>query len=306
MKDKLEKQIREVEEVHAGEILDARLEEHNQSERMRAMFVLGGTHIANKIAASLDSEMMRTLISFQEQKMYEALGFETFVDFLNNSEYSPMTKAQFYERKAIWDKEGEKLFDLLTELGVSVRKRKLLGKGSVAIDGNTVIVTNDGEETAIDLSDRHRIMETISALADANADKSHKLEKQQKAIDGHKEKVTDLYAQIDSIRASKAADIGQDPHSQAILNLNFAYRALIESVADMSPVEQEQFVTRDFELIAARNADLAAAYGRGDWTKIAPATAGAKTESVDDLDALIDQALDEESDPNDAELADSL
>lgn len=240
--------------------------------------------------------------------MYEALGYSNFVEFLNDSEYAPMTKAQFYERKAIFDKEGGPVFDLLNSMGIPTRHRKLLGKGNVWIDGDNLVVKQDDSETTIEITDTLRLKEALIALADANADKSAKLDKQTAAITAHDEKTRELYDEIDRVRASRAADVNQDPHSLAIVNLTFAYRALVESVEAMNDIEREQFAPRDFELIAARNADLAAAFGRSDWTKIAGTRAPLPASDANgdaDLDALINQALDDE-DGNDAELAKSL
>jgi hypothetical protein len=299
MNEKLSRRIREAEDEVAGEQLDANIEAHRHAGRDRALMLVGGFNAASKIAQVINSELMRGLEIFQEERIWAALGFANMVDFLN-SERSPMSKAQYYERKALLEKEGDPLFDLYGEIGLSARKRKLIGKGSVELEGETVIVKTDDQETTIDLSDRNRILETISALADANADKSHKLDKQQKKIDGHRTKVEELYSEIDTIRAAKAADLGQDPHSVAVIHLNFSFRELIDTVCDMTPIEREQFVARDFELIAERMTELAAAYGRSDWTKIAPATAAA---AADDIDAVIASALEED---NDASLAAKL
>lgn len=304
MTDKLQKDIRQVEEAHADAAVNEHLEAHRKAAELRAMFVLGGASIANRIAASLGAESMRAMIRFQEDKLYEPMGYSTFVEFLSESEYAPMTKSQFYERKAILEKEGDVLFDLLTEMGVSIRNRKLLGKGNVQIDGDSAIVTLGDDVVSIELTDRTRLLEVITTVIDAKSDLQKKLDKQAEAIAKHDDKVRELYDEVDRVKASKVAEVGQDPHSIAMVNLNFAYRALIEAVEDMTPIEREQFAPRDFELIAARNADLAAAFGRSDWTKIAPAPAAAKTEGADDIDDLINRAL--EDDDNDAELAESL
>src|SRR4051812_9163261 len=229
MNDKLSRRIRQAEDEVAGEQLAENIEAHQREERDRALMLVGGFNAATKIAQIIGSELMRGLERFGDDRIYTSLGFETMVEFLN-SKMSPLSKAQYYERKALLEKEGDPLFDLYGEIGLSARKRKLIGKGSVELEGETVIVKTDDQETTIDLSDRNRILETISALADANADKSHKLDKQQKKIDGHRTKVEELYSEIDTIRAAKAADLGQDPHSVAVIHLNFSFRELIDTV----------------------------------------------------------------------------
>lgn len=302
MTDKLQQRIRQVEEEAADEQLTSHLAEHKQRARDRALMLVGGFKAASKIAKVIDSEVMRGLEIFQKDEIYLSLGFLTMVDFLN-SDQSPLTKSQYYERKALLEKEGDQLFDAFSSLGLSARRRKLLGKGSVELDGETVIVKDGDQETSIDLTDRSRLLETLTALADANSDKSAKLEKQKAAIDKHDDKVRELYTEIDRVKAAKAADVNDDPHSIALVNLTFAYKTLAETVGDMNEIEREQFAPRDFQLIAALNAELASAYGRNDWTKISAAPAAAVT--GDDVDAILTHALDEDE-SNDDELASQL
>lgn len=303
MKD-LDKRIREAEEEVADAAVEQSNEVYKQQARDRAMQLVGGFKTAAKIAQVIDTEWMRGLERFQEQREYLSLGYATMVDFLGSDD-SPVTKSQYYERKALLEKEGDKLFDLFGNIGLSLRNRKLLGAGNVQIDGeNAIVLGADGEEIVIPVSDTSRLLEVVTTVIDAKLDLQKKLDKQAEAIAKHDDKVRELYDEVDRVKASKVAEVGQDPHSIAMVNLNFAYRALIEAVEDMTPIEREQFAPRDFELIAARNADLAAAFGRSDWTKIAPAPAAAKTEGADDIDDFINRFL--EDDDNDAELAESL
>lgn len=259
MTDKLQQEIRDLEESHADEAVQARLAAHKEAQKLKAMFVLGGANIAGKIAASLASEAIRTVIRFQEEKLYEPLGFATFVDFLNESEYAPMTKNQFYDRKAILEKEGDTIFDLLTELGVSVRKRKLLGRGTVELDEDTVIV-HDGEvTTSISLHDRKSILETISALADANAEKSIKLERQQKTIEQQKETIAVAHEDYDRLRASKVAP-NPDAHMLARVELGLAFDKLETAALALNGIERDQFRDSVLEDVAAWMTSLRRAY----------------------------------------------
>ena len=74
--------------------------------------------------------------------MYLSLGYSTFVEFLENSEFSPMSKAQFYERLKVLESEGDEIYDLLTEMGVSISTRKLLTRGErrLELDGDDLII----------------------------------------------------------------------------------------------------------------------------------------------------------------------
>lgn len=302
MKDSsLVKKIRDVEDEHAEEIGAARLADHGDDAKMRAMFVLGGVAIANKVATSLNSEAIKALITFQEQKMHEALGFDRFVEFLDQSEYSPLTKAQFYERKAILEKEGDALFDLLTELGMSIRKRKLLGKGNIELVGDKLIVHDGDEVTEISISDRSTILAAITSLADANAEKSIKLDRQKEKIDKYDGKVRELYDEIDQVKASKAAEIGQDPHSLALAQLCFAFAALREAAAELPLIDRAGRRDNVLEIIANQSRLTNGSY-RTDGTEkpVEPIIEG---DTFDEsLESFLDQ-VDLTGGDNEAELA---
>lgn len=303
MNDKLQERLRKVEDEHAEEVVATGLVEHRQTGRDRAMFVLGGINIAGKVAAALDSDAIKALITFQEEKMHEALGFETFVQFLNDSEYAPMSKTQFYDRKAILEKEGERLFDLLTELGVSIRKRKLLGKGNVEISGDSVIVRDGDEESTIDIKDRARLIEVVTTIVDAKLDLQKQAAKKDEAIAKHDDRVRELYGEIDELRAARSAEFAEDDHSLAMVAVGLSFTQLRTAVEAMTTVERQQFGPRDLERIAGWISDLSVAFGRGeDWTTAAPSAASA-ADTTDDIDAVLNRALDED---NDAELAASI
>jgi len=303
--DKLNKQIRELEEEHAAETVESHLEAFRQEDHDRAMFILGGVNIADKIATSLNAEAIKALITFQEQKLHEALGFETFVAFLNESEYSPMSKQQFYDRKAILEKEGEKMFDLLTELGVSMRKRKLLGKGSVEIVGDIAIVHDGGETTEIQLTDRTRLLETLTALADANAEKSIKLERQKEMIDKHADEKRDLYEEMDRVRASKAAPTPDD-HMIARVELGLSFTRLRDSAAGLSEIEKDQFRDSVLEDVAGWTASLREAYKPGTAAAKPAAEAEIVGETFDDALTNFLDKVDLDDVANDGELAAQL
>lgn len=305
MSDKLQKEIRSLEESHANDEVQARLAAHNEAQRLRGMFVLGGANIAGKIATSLETEAIKTLIRFQEEKLYEPLGYSTFVQFLNESEYAPMTKSQFYERKAMLEKEGDKLFDLLTEVGVSIRQRKLLGKGSVELSGDVVTIHDGEESTAIALSDRVRLLETLSALADANAEKSIKLERQKEKIDKHADEKRDLYDEIDRVRASKAAP-SPDDHMIARVELGLAFSRLRDIVTSLSGIEKDQFRDSVLEDVAGWTADLRQAYNPGTAAERPAAEAEIVGDTFDDaLNNFLDK-VDLDDVANDGELAAQL
>lgn len=301
MDDKLQKKIREAEDEHAEEALADHLAINKQIARDTALLLLGSFHAAQKIANAINSEVMRALEIFQAERMYLSFGYDRFVDFLEGYEHAPMSKAQYYERKALLDKEGDALFDMYGDLGVSIRKRKLLGKGNIEIDGENVLVRDGDEVTEIHLNDRSRLLQTLTALADANAEKSIKLERQKEKIDRHDTEKRDLYDEIDRVRASKAA-ASPDDHMIARVELGLAFAKLREAVLRLSNIENDQFRDSVLEDVAAWSADLREAYRNG--AAVAPA---ANPEIVGDtFDEALGNFLDgvdlDAVDSNDGEL----
>lgn len=265
--DKLQTRIRAVEEEHAQEIVADNFKQHDENRKAKAFLVLGGFLAVDKVTRALSSELMRAMIKFQEEKLYEPLGFDNFVDFLNNSDYAPMTKNQFYERKAVLEKEGDHAFDLLNNLGLPVQKRKLLGAGNVQIEGDKVIVTStvaDGaaEKTeTIEINNRERLLQVLSALADQNAVLNQKTSKQREKIAKGETEIEDLQKKLDAGSfTGKSSTAHFEMYMQAITPLN----QLIQFVGKLSAEEKEEqgIVTlRSFNVSLAR---LAQAYGRKD------------------------------------------
>lgn len=306
--DDLAKKIREVEDAHGEQLVEAHIERHRQMSRERAIFVLGGIRATGKIAAALDADAIKGLILFQEQKGHEALGFDRFADFLNDSELSPMSKRQFYDRKDLLEKEGDVVFDLLNDLGVSIRKRKLLGKGNVEIDANaeTVIIRDGDEKTAIELRDRTRILETLSALADANADKSAKIERLQEKAERHEDKVRELYAEIDAEKARKMAAYASDPHMIARVEMNLALGKMAQTAEKLSDIEKDQFRDVVLEELAAHRNALANAYRVAGRAKAAAAAIDGTGMSDGEFIAALLDTVDLSGSDNEADLASQL
>ncbi len=102
----------------------------------------------------------RALEQFAEVEGYRALGFDRFDQFLNSSR-SPLTKSQYYERKALLEAEGDQTFDVLNSLNVPITLRRQVGTGAVRVEGDALIV--DDERIALD--DRAVVVEVMKMLA---------------------------------------------------------------------------------------------------------------------------------------------
>ncbi len=178
-------------------------DEYKQKSRDNALLILGGIRVADKIANSISSQVMNALITFQDQQMYLNFDCDNFVEFLETSDYAPMSKHQFYKRKEIFEAEGEKLFDLMNEVGVSFATRKFLSSGNydaISFDGDKLKI---GDQEA-DISNARLVRSLIESYADdykrvkTESDKAkEKLTKAEATINAGYKKVEDLQKQLD-------------------------------------------------------------------------------------------------------------
>ena len=215
--DKLQKRIREVEEEHAGELLDSRLAIHQDQQRANALLLLGRIQATDRISAALHSEVLRALEQVEETKAYKALGYDRFVDYLGDASMSPITKSQFYEGKKVIDKEGDVVFNALNCLGIPLSKRKSLGKGNIQIEGDQVIIKDGDEETFIQISDRSQLIEMLTVLADRKVIDTEVVELKDKKIEDLQSKIKTGAAEYDELRRSIDAAGNGTPYEQALM-----------------------------------------------------------------------------------------
>lgn len=244
----LKEKINRIRDEQADETLDAMLAASAQRNQQRAFIALGALGAFDNLARTLSAQVIRGLDAFREAKLHESLGFPHFDDFLRESQYSPVSKSQFYERRKVLEQEGDAIFDILNGLSVPISKRKLIGRGSLAIEGDNLILKSEGEEIEISLRDRTRIVETISSLADKTFELDKKLKKQ---------------------TAVKAANPAQEenPYSAALVNLVSAFTAFDLHAGKLAPHEKETLAPKAFELIAAQMERLSESFGRKVWNE---------------------------------------
>lgn len=198
---KLNKKLEESKQAAEAGISESVSLMHTEQNRDRALMMFGAVGAINHIAKSLSAQTIRGLQKMREEKIFEAFGFTRFDDFLDGYENSPMSYRQFYDREKLLEKEGDELFDVLNDLRMSHRARKLLGSGNVALEGNTVIVktmNDDGDEIEeeIQIDDKTRLLQTLSALADQNANLNRKTDRQKTLIDKKDSQIEELSERI--------------------------------------------------------------------------------------------------------------
>jgi hypothetical protein len=212
--------------------------------RERALLFLGGMRAADRISAALSAQVMANLIAFEKERMHESMGYTRFAEFLDRSPYSPMTKHQFYKRREIFEREGEQVFDLMNDIGLPLARRKLLGRGAVRLEGETVIVLDGEEEVTIEINDRARILETLSALADANAEKARRLEVGREDYERLKRRMAE--------EAPAAIPHDRDELERVGLTATAMLSALAALLIDAPEERREYFLNNNLGLLAAQ------------------------------------------------------
>ena len=104
MKNKLAKfeENRQAAEENINQKLIA---QNNNAEKERSLIMIGAVGAVNHIASTLTAQTMRGLQTIRDEKIFESLGFSRFDDFLNESEYSPMSYRQFIDREKLLENE---------------------------------------------------------------------------------------------------------------------------------------------------------------------------------------------------------
>lgn len=200
--EKVEETKREAETKISTVISNA----HQAKNDTVSLLKIGAVGAIGRLSQNLSAQTIRALQTVRDEKHFEALGFTRFDDFLDESEYSPMSYRQFNDREKLLLAEGDQVFDLLTQLKLSQKQRKMLGAGHIQIDetkGTVLIVTGEDleeEVEEIELTDRTRLLQTLSALADQNSLLNVKTNRQREQIEKGVQETERLRKQVDEAK----------------------------------------------------------------------------------------------------------
>lgn len=295
MNDKLQKLISEVKDEHAKEVL-TEIENHvADNKKDLLLLTLGKINLADNLSTVLRAQTIRTLQYIRDEHLYRSAGFSRFDDFLDEYSHSPMNYKKFNRLESLLETEGDILFDTFTSLSIPQSKRKLLGKGNVQIEGETLFIKSDNDEAdvEIELKDRNRILETLSALADANAEKSKKLDSQKTKIEKGEAEIEKLQKKLDA-----GVSGGESPHKlhyEDFMRSCNSIDALAETVKKLPADEAAAYGELYFGSLNAALARLRAAYQRAGSAvefiedspgKPVPQKVKGKSESISDFDRI--------------------
>ncbi len=292
MKDSLSKKIDEVKDTHAAETHAEIMSNHDARAKIEAGFILGrikqNDHLSQAISANLDAQTVRALETFQKEKMFKALGFDTFDKFLDESEFSPMSKRQYYDRLALIRGHGDEIYDLLTSVGISVRAQKMLGHGDLAIKGDALVI---GDQQ-IEMSNVGLIKDVLNEMFDEKrtlmADRE-KLKKQNDALKDQIARGTDENAEL--MRALDAMREG-NPHDRSLARVVESLLEHTEVVGQMDDKAKAKKGANALETLWSVLLQVKKSYAIGFHF----VEAAANGSSGDDFEAKLNAAINEPDD----------
>lgn len=298
MKNSLAEKIDRVKDDHALEKHGEIIAHHDDLARNTAHFVLGrikqNDHLSRAISSNLDAQTIRALERFQQEKMFKAMGFDTFDAFLDGSEFSPMKKSVYYERRELANRHGDEIYDLLTSVGISVRSQKLLGHGDLAIKGDALVI---GDQQ-IEMSNVGLIKDVLNEMFDEKrtlmADRE-KLKKQNDALKDQIARGTDENAEL--MRALDAMREG-NPHDRSLARVVESLLEHTEVVGQMDDKAKAKKGANALETLWSVLLQVKKSYAIGFHF----VEAAANGSSGDDFEAKLNAAINE---PDDLDVEDN-
>lgn len=274
--------LEELEKQQAIEKHNFQIDHFTQQRVTESWKFVGKLLAVSSMRRAINSQELLGLKLFQSEERYKEIGFDNFVEFLN-SEHSPCTKSQYYERIKLLESEGEQAFDLLNEFGVSNSVRKLLSSGNYdaieIVDGVLTI----GDQTA-DLSNAKLVRSLIESYADdckrlttENAKKQTKLETAEKTI-------TDGFAEVEKL---KRAASERDQFETILTKLMLDLRNFAKVCKELSEEQKAEKTEDSLRCVAEGYYEVADALGSGKQLT---------TKDKSDIDNIIDTVLDTDFD----------
>lgn len=261
MSDSLTDKIEKLKDEHAAEKHSELATHHDNRALAAAHFILGrikqNDHLSHAISSNLDAQTIRALERFQREKQHEVLGFDTFDQFLNESEFSPMTKRQYYDRLALVRGHGDEIYDLLTAVGISVRSQKMLGKGELSIKNDTLYI-GDRE---VEVANTGIIKDVLNDLFDEKRQLQTDIAKRESRIEKLEAQVSTGTDEYDELRRSFDALNDGDPHDRAYSKAANAIIRLMDAAETLPEAERKERGRSVVKQLHNLVIDLRSAYG---------------------------------------------
>ncbi|KAK0039533.1 hypothetical protein Bpfe_031018 [Biomphalaria pfeifferi] len=277
----------------------------DKTRSINALIRIGEVGAIGRLANNLTAQTIRALQIVRDNKDFESLGFKRFDNFLDESPVSPMSYRQFIDREKLLAQEGDFLFDLLNDLRLSHKQRRLLGAGNVQVDEEkgTVIVTASVGGVAeavkteeIDLQDRARLLQTLSALADQNSTLNETNIKQRQKIERGEKDVDDLKRKLDEAKSKPGERSIEQLHFDNFIRVVNSIDAMAATIKEFNPEDKAKHQEVYLDAIDGAILRLRAAYNKdaAPVSKRHKKVSAEKSEEVEDFADLAASMNDDE------------
>lgn len=255
----LKEKLEQVKDEHLERVIEGQIEKHDLAKQQAAHILIGGIRAVHRVSDNLDSQVMAALIQFQKEDMHECFGYKRFADFLDESEFAPMKKSEFYRRKELFESEGGQLYDTFNAARIPIATRKLLLSGTtqIEIDGDQLII---GDQRA-DVTNAGAVKDIILAITDDLRTERQEAEKQAEKVERLKAQVKTGKEEYDELRRNLDALNEQSPVERAFSRALSTMLKLTSEASELSDTEKKKRAKNDLQIFAAQWYRLRDAYG---------------------------------------------
>jgi hypothetical protein len=289
MPNSLEQKIRAIEDEQYEQAEKEHVAFHDQTKRDEAMQFLGGAMAIDRLKEHLASQVIAALMTIEDQKLYLDYGYSRFAEFLDQCEFSKMSKSQFYKLRDLYLKEGPERYDLFTDWKVPLTTRKLLAAGevSVEIEGDEVVI---GGEERVNVAESRTIKAIIEKLVKEKSALADDLQKQETKLEKQSEKLKQGQADYEELQRNFDSLKDADPFDRALSSAVYSLLNLCESVGQLPDAKRQARANDDVRLFANLWFRVRDAYGSP------MALVDIDTQSHSEFDKKIESILAEDGD----------
>jgi hypothetical protein len=255
----LKEKLEQVKDEHLERVIEGQIEKHDLAKNQAAYMLIGGIRSVHRVSDNLNSQVMAAMIQFQKEDMHECFGYKRFADFLDESEFSPMKKSEFYRRKELFDSEGGQIYDAFNAARIPVATRKLLLSGTtqIEIDGDQLII---GDQRA-DVKNAGAVKDIILAITEDLRNERTEREKSDAKAERLDAQVKTGKDEYDELRRNLDALNEQSPVERAFSRALSSMLKLTTEASELSPAEKKKRAKNDLQIFAAQWYRLRDAYG---------------------------------------------
>lgn len=257
-KPTLQEKQRQIEDEHFAEVSQELIDHHDQRFINRAHEVHGSIRTLSAIAAGMTSQLIRGLMHVEAEKLWRAMGFASFAEYLNKNKDFSFGKTEFYAKRDVLLNSSDEVLDAITGK-VSARKVKALLSSGVefSVENGQLKI---GDET-VEVSDTRAMAAVIEGVHQSLTERDIREEKKDRTIEALESKIS--HGEVENEELRRALDsVNQTPWFQrAMMKAVGAILELTEAVGQLDDAEKQSRAADDLKTFAGLYFKLSDSYG---------------------------------------------